>query len=74
LPAAYETPDEMTKTIAQQALPFRRPDANGNKEITMIDYARNPVKQQAIRLNVVEVLIRKFCYFMAQKGNPELNA
>jgi len=64
----------MTKTIAQQALPFRRPDVNGNKEITMIDYARNPVKQQAIRLNIFEVLIRKFCYFMAQKGNPELNA
>jgi len=64
----------MTKTIAQQALPFRRPDVKGNKEITMIDYARNPVKQQAIRLNIVEVLIRKFCYFMAQKGNPELNA
>ncbi len=40
----------------------------------MIDYARNPVTQQAIRLNIVEVLIRKFCYFMAQKGNPELNA
>ena len=64
----------MTKTNAQQALPFRRPDANGTKEITMIDYARIPVKQQAIRLNIVEVLIRKFCYFMAQKGNPELNA
>ncbi|WP_286172414.1 hypothetical protein [Enterobacter sp. MF024] len=40
----------------------------------MIDYARNPVGQQAIRLNIVEVLIRKFCYLMAQKGNPELNA
>lgn len=40
----------------------------------MVDYARNPVRQQAIRLNIVEVLIRKFCYFMAQKGNPELNA
>jgi len=64
----------MTKINAQQALPFRRPDVNGNKEITMIDYARIPVKQQAIRLNIVEVLIRKFCYFMVQKGNPELNA
>ncbi len=40
----------------------------------MIDYARNPVGQQAIRLNIFEVLIRKFCYFMAQKGNLELNA
>ncbi|WP_147271021.1 hypothetical protein [Leclercia sp. W6] len=64
----------MTKTNAQQALPFRRPDVNGNKEMTMIDYARNPVGQQAIRLNIFEVLIRKFCYLMAQKGNPELNA
>jgi len=64
----------MTKINAQQVLPFRRPDAKGNKEMTMIDYARNPVRQQAIRLNLVEVLIRKFCYFMAQKGNPELNA
>ncbi|WP_269430373.1 hypothetical protein [Leclercia adecarboxylata] len=40
----------------------------------MIDLKRKPVKQQAIRLNIVEVWIRKFCYFMAQKGNPELNA
>ncbi|WP_409248101.1 hypothetical protein [Enterobacter hormaechei] len=64
----------MTKTNAQQALPFRRPDVNGNKEMTMIDLKRKPVKQQAIRLNIVEVWIRKFCYFMAQKGNPELNA
>lgn len=40
----------------------------------MKDYARIPVKQQAIRLNIVEVLIRKFRYFIAQKGNPEINA
>ncbi|MCZ7840152.1 hypothetical protein LRB91_15170 [Leclercia adecarboxylata] len=64
----------MTKTNAQQDLPFRRPDANGNKEITMIDHARIPVKQQAVRLNPFEVMWRKFRRLMTQKGNPELNA
>ncbi|WP_312189867.1 hypothetical protein [Leclercia sp.] len=40
----------------------------------MIDLKRKPAKQQAIRLNWIAARVRKFCYFMAQKGNPELNA
>ncbi|WP_275943321.1 hypothetical protein [Enterobacter sp. RHBSTW-00994] len=40
----------------------------------MIDFARKKVGRQAIRLNLAEILIRQFCYFLAQKGNPELNA
>jgi len=64
----------MTNNNAQQALPFRRPDAKGNKEITMIDHARTPARQQAIRLNPFEVMWRKLRRFMTQKVNPELNA
>lgn len=54
----------------------------------MIDFARNPVGRQAVRLSSTEVFTRKVCYFFArlgslprfvlvllkQKGNPELNA
>ncbi len=38
------------------------------------DFARIQVGQQATRLNWIAARVRKFCYFMAQKGNPELNA
>lgn len=64
----------MTKTIAQQDLPFRQPGDKGTQEMTMIDFARNPVGRQAVRLSLMGVLVRKLCYFLAQKGNPELNA
>ena len=40
----------------------------------MIDYARNPVRQQAVRLTWIAARVRQFCYFLAQKGNPELSA
>ncbi|MEP8911004.1 hypothetical protein ABKU09_03390 [Enterobacter mori] len=40
----------------------------------MIDFARTPSRQQAIRLSAAEVCIRKLCYLLAQKGNPELKA
>lgn len=40
----------------------------------MIDFARTPSRQQAIRLSTTEVWIRKLCYFLAQKGDPELKA
>jgi len=43
-------------------------------EITMIDLARIPVRQQATRLNWAEILFRKLRRILAQKGNPELNA
>ena len=39
----------------------------------MIDFARKKSGCQAVRLNLFEILIRRFCYFLAQKGNPELN-
>lgn len=35
----------------------------------MIDFARKPARQQAVRLNYVEVLIRRLCYLLAQKGD-----
>ena len=41
-----------------------------NKEIIMIDYARKPGRQQAVKLNFVEVILRRLCYLLAQKGNP----
>lgn len=43
-------------------------------EITMIDFARKRAGRQAVRLNPFEVLVRKLCYLLAQKGNPELKA
>ncbi len=38
----------------------------------MIDFARRPTRQQAVKLNWVEVIIRRFCYLLAQKGNPDV--
>jgi len=38
----------------------------------MIDFARTHVGCQAIRLNLIEVVLRKLCYLLAQKGNPDL--
>lgn len=38
----------------------------------MIDFARTHVGCQAIRLNFAAVLLRKLCYLLAQKGNPDL--
>lgn len=34
----------------------------------MIDYARKPGRQQAVKLNFVEVILRRLCYLLAQKG------
>lgn len=36
----------------------------------MIDFARKPARQQAVPLNRIEVLIRRLCYLLAQKGEP----
>jgi hypothetical protein len=36
----------------------------------MIDFARKTAAHQAIRLNAFEVMLRKLCYILAQKGNP----
>lgn len=38
----------------------------------MIDYARKPARQQAVKLNLVEVVLRRICYLLAQKGNPDV--
>jgi hypothetical protein len=64
----------MALVIAQQVLPFRQPGDKGTQEITMIDFARKPVRLQAARLSVIDVLLRKRCYFLGLKGNPELDA
>lgn len=36
----------------------------------MIDFARKPVHCQAVRLNRLEVVLRRLCYTLAQKGDP----
>lgn len=36
----------------------------------MIDFARKPVRCQAVHLNRIEVIIRLICYTLAQKGDP----
>lgn len=38
----------------------------------MIDFARAPAKQQAVKLNRFWVLVRRLCYVLAQKGNPDI--
>jgi hypothetical protein len=40
----------------------------------MKDFARVSTGIQAVRLNWFTALTRKFCYFLAQKGNPEIKA
>jgi hypothetical protein len=37
----------------------------------MIDFARQPARQQAVKLNCIEVFLRKLCYLLAQKGDPD---
>lgn len=38
----------------------------------MIDYARKPGRQQAVKLNLFEVILRRLCYLLAQKGDPDV--
>lgn len=40
----------------------------------MPDFARVSIGIQAVRLNLLEIWVRKLCYFLAQKGNPEMKA
>lgn len=37
----------------------------------MIDFAREPARQQAVRLNYFEARLRRLCYLLAQKGDPD---
>ncbi|WP_196303216.1 hypothetical protein [Pluralibacter gergoviae] len=36
----------------------------------MTDFARNPSRCQAVRLPLFWAVIRRICYFLAQKGDP----
>jgi len=38
----------------------------------MTDFASKLVRQQAVKLNWVEVIVRRICYLLAQKGNPDV--
>jgi hypothetical protein len=38
----------------------------------MIDFARKPGRQQAVKLNLFGVILRRVCYLLAQKGNPDV--
>lgn len=38
--------------------------------ISMVDFARKPARQQAIRLSLLSAFIRRVCYMLAQKGDP----
>ncbi|GDX06676.1 hypothetical protein BSPA111_28880 [Buttiauxella sp. A111] len=40
------------------------------KGIDMFDLMRKPAKQQAVKLPVLMVVVRKVCYVLAQKGDP----
>lgn len=40
----------------------------------MTDFARVATGQQAFRLNWFAAKVRKICYLLAQKGNPEISA
>lgn len=36
----------------------------------MVDFARKPARQQAIRLGRCGAAVRRLCYLLAQKGDP----
>jgi hypothetical protein len=38
----------------------------------MRDFARKPGRQQAVKLIFFEVILRRVCYLLAQKGNPDV--
>lgn len=38
----------------------------------IVDYARKPARKQAEHLSLFWVLIRRLCYILAQKGNPDI--
>ncbi len=38
----------------------------------VIDFARKPARQQAVKLKLFEVILRRLCYLLAQKGNPDV--
>ena len=40
----------------------------------MIDFARKPGRQQAVKLNLFEVILRRLCYLLAQKGIQMCNS
>ncbi|WP_320722784.1 hypothetical protein [Enterobacter sp. 262D3] len=50
---------------------FRWP-AIRQTRVRMIDFARKPGRQQAVKLNFFEVILRRLCYLLAQKGNPDV--
>lgn len=50
------------------------PHPRNELEMTMTDFARVPVGQQATRMNWFAARVRQLCYLLAQKGNPEAKA
>ncbi|WP_273693534.1 hypothetical protein [Buttiauxella sp. S19-1] len=38
----------------------------------MSDWKRKPVQVQAVRLPLFWALVRRFCYLLAQKGDPSI--
>lgn len=38
----------------------------------MVDFARVATGRQAVRLGWLAAKVRRFCYLLAQKGDPEL--
>jgi len=60
------------RSPATQAHTRHEPHQRGEK--TMKDFARVSVGIQAVKLNWVVARVRQFCYFLAQKGNPEIKA
>ncbi|EBZ4738896.1 hypothetical protein EBJ99_20840, partial [Salmonella enterica subsp. enterica serovar Javiana] len=61
---------EVEKLTRRRFKTFRWP-AIRQTRVRMIDFARKPARQQAVPLNRIEVLIRRLCYLLAQKGDPD---
>lgn len=53
-------------------IPEFRANVNFSRGFNMTDFNRKPSQKQAVRLNLFEIKLRQFCYFLAQKGSPEL--
>jgi hypothetical protein len=57
--------------ISVTAPPAKFANQQQGIEGEMKDFAREPARQQAVKLNCFEALLRRLCYLLAQKGNPD---
>ena len=65
--ARHQSPDHFS---SYWALHLDRAVLRTKGIVSMIDFARKPARQQAVRLSPLSAFIRRMCYMLAQKGDP----